>query len=215
MFAFLALHRARVVRRDELVDALWPRSAPVNAGDALTVLLSKLRGVLGAEALAGRSSVQLLLPAGARVDVEQALAALHRAESAVAIGSWARAWSAGLCAQLVAERPLLPDDDLPWLDEWRRRLEHVLERALDAYGEACLNLGGGELAAAERAGRRLIAHNPLHESGYRLLMQSLAERHNTAEALQVYEQARATLREELGVAPGAAMRELHARLVAG
>jgi DNA-binding SARP family transcriptional activator len=44
-------------------------------------------------------------------------------------------------------------------------------------------------------------------------MQSLAGRGNLAEALRVYEQARAVLREELGIAPGPAIRELHAQLL--
>ena len=66
---------------------------------------------------------------------------------------------------------------------------------------------------APSAARRLIAHNPVRESGYRLVMQSLAERGNVAEALRVYEHARSVLREELGVAPGPALRELHTRLL--
>jgi SARP family transcriptional regulator, regulator of embCAB operon len=213
LFAYLALHRARAIPRDELIDALWPQAAPANATDALTVLLSKLRTVLGADTLSGRASVKLALPADAKIDVEETLAAVHRAESAAALGDWARAWSAALAAQLIAQRPLLPEHDLPWLQEWRRRLDDVLQRALEAYGEACLGIGGCELAGAERTGRRLIALNPLRESGYRLVMQSLAQRGNLAEALRVYEQARNVLREELGIAPGPAIRELHAQLL--
>jgi SARP family transcriptional regulator, regulator of embCAB operon len=215
LFAYLTLHRARAVRRDELIDALWPRAAPATAAEALTVLISKLRAALGADVLVGRGSPQLVLPAGARVDVEEAFAAVHRAESAIVLGNWPRAWSAGLRAQLIAQRPLLPECDFPWLDDWRRRLDDVLERALEAYGEACLGLAGCELAGAERSGRRLIAQNPVRESGYRLVMQSLAERGNVAEALRAYEHARSVLREELGVAPGPALRALHARLLAG
>lgn len=214
LFAYLALHRARAVRRDELIDALWPQAAPAAATDALTVLISKLRSVLGADVLVGRGSPQLVLPAGAQVDVEEAFAAVHRAESAIVVGNWARAWSAGLRAQLIAQRQLLPDCDFPWLDDWRRRLDDVYERALEAYGDACLGLAGCELAGAERSGRRLIAHNPVRESGYRLLMQSLAQRGNIAEAVRAYERARITLRDELGIAPGPALRELHARLLA-
>ncbi len=213
LFAYLALHRARAIPRDELIDALWPQAAPANAADALTVLLSKLRTVLGAQTLTGRASVKLALPADAKIDVEETLAAVHRAESAAALRDWARAWSAALAAQLIAQRPLLPEHDLPWLQEWRRRLDDVLQRALEAYGEACLGIGGCELAGAERTGRRLIALNPLRESGYRLVMQSLAQRGNLAEALRVYEQARNVLREELGIAPGPAIRELHAQLL--
>jgi SARP family transcriptional regulator, regulator of embCAB operon len=100
------------------------------------------------------------------------------------------------------------------LEDWRRRLEVALECSIEAHGEACLGLGGCGLAAAERAGRRLIDRNPVRESGYRLVMQSLAERGDVAEALRVYERARSVLREELGIAPTAAIRDLHARLIA-
>src|SRR4051794_32425571 len=84
------------------------RRAADHHASALTVLLSKLRAAVGADVLAGRGSVRVALPPDARVDVEQALAALHRAESAVVQGEWARAWSAALCARYVSARPLLP-----------------------------------------------------------------------------------------------------------
>lgn len=213
LFAYLALNRARSIPRDELIDAVWPQAAPDNAAEALTVLLSKLRTVLGAHTIVGRASVKLALPASAKIDVEAALAAVHRAESAAARGDWARAWNAALCAQFIAQRPLLPEHDLPWLQDWRRRLDDVLQRSLEAYGEACLGIGGCELAGAERTGRRLIALNPVRETGYRLVMQSLAGRGNLAEALRIYEQARVVLREELGISPGPVIRELHAELL--
>jgi DNA-binding SARP family transcriptional activator len=213
LFAYLVLERPRAVGRDELIEAVWAGDPPANHASALTVLLSKLRAAVGADVLAGRGSVHVALP-DARVDVEEALAALHRAESAVVQGDWARAWIAALCAQYVAARPLLPDhDELPWLDSWRRRLGDVLDGALEAYAAACLGLGGTEVAGAERAARRLLEHNPLRETGYRLLMQALATRGNVAEALQVYERARTVLRDELGVPPGPAIHEVHATLL--
>jgi DNA-binding SARP family transcriptional activator len=213
LFAYLVLQRPRAVSRDELIEAIWPEARPANHASALTVLLSKLRTAVGADVLAGRGSVRVTLPPGARVDVEEALAALHRAESAVVQGDWARAWSAALCARYVTERPLLPDHDLPWLDSWRRRLDNVLDGALEAYAAACLGLGGTEIAGAERAARHLLAHNPLRETGYGLLMRALAARGNVAEALHVYEQARTVLRDELGIPPGPAIHEIHAALL--
>src|SRR5204862_4253569 len=99
LFAYLVLQRPRAVGRHELIEAIWPGDPAANHASALTVLLSKLRAAVGADVLAGRGSVHLALPPGARVDVEQALAALHRAESAVVQGDWARAWSAALCAR--------------------------------------------------------------------------------------------------------------------
>jgi DNA-binding SARP family transcriptional activator len=214
LFGYLVLRRPHAVGRDELIEALWSGTPPPNCASALTVLLSKLRSAVGADVLAGRGSVHVALPPNARVDVEAALAAVHRAESAVVQGDWARAWGAALCAQYVAARPLLADhEDLPWLDAWRRRLEDVLDSALEAYAAACLGLGGTELAGAERAARRLVEHSPLRETGYRLLMQALAARGNVAEALGVYERARTVLRDELGIPPGPAIHEMHATLL--
>jgi DNA-binding SARP family transcriptional activator len=215
VFAYLVLHRPRVVGRDELIDAVWPDAPPAGHAAALTVLLSKLRAAVGADVLAGRGSVCVELPPGARVDVEAALAALHRAESAVVREDWARAWGAALCAQYVTARRLLPEHDgLPWLDAWRRRLDVALDGALEAYAAACLGLGGTETAGAERAARRLIEHNALRETGYGLLMQALAARGNVAEALSVYERARTLFRDELGIPPGPAIHRIHAGLLA-
>ena len=216
LFAYLALQRPRAVGRDELIEAIWAGAAPKSPAPALTVLLSKLRAAVGPDVLAGRGEVHVALPAGARVDVEQALAAVHRAESAVVQRDWPRAWSSALCAQYVAARPLLPgQDDLPWLDGWRRRLDDTLEKALEAYVAACLGLGGTELAGAERAARRLLEHNPLRETGYGLLMQALAARGRVPEALRVYERARTMLRDELGIPPSPAIARLHTDLLEG
>lgn len=214
LFAYLVLERPRAVGRDELLEAIWPADPPANYASALTVLLSKLRSAVGPDVLTGRGSTSLKLPAGARVDVEEAFAAVHRAESAVVQGDWPRAWVAALGARYVSARPLMPDHDLPWLDSMRRRLDDVQEGALEAYAAACMGLGGTEIAGAERAARRLLEHNPLRESGYRLLMQALAARGNVAEALQVYERARTVFRDELGIPPGAAIQEVHAELLA-
>jgi DNA-binding SARP family transcriptional activator len=118
-----------------------------------------------------------------------------------------------LRAQFVAGRRLLPEHEAPWLDEWRRRLDHVLDHALEAYAAACLGIGGTELAGAERAARRLVERSPLRESGYRLLMDTLAAQGNVGEAMRVYEHVRAKLREDLGMTPGPAIQEAHSRLL--
>jgi SARP family transcriptional regulator, regulator of embCAB operon len=213
LFAYLTLNRGRAIARDELIEALWPSGMPAAAPAALNVLLSKLRATVGGEILGGRGDVTLALPTDARVDVEDALAGVHAAQSAVALGEWKRAWGPALRAQFIAGRRLLPEHEAPWIDEWRRRLDDVLDHALEAYAAACLGIGGAELAGAERAARRLIARSPLRESGYRLLMDTLAVQGNVGEAMFVYERARRTLREELGMPPGPAIREAHARLL--
>jgi DNA-binding SARP family transcriptional activator len=216
LLAHLVLERGRPQTRDRLVGALWGDRPPASGADALTALVSKVRGALGGDVLHGRSELELRLPPGTVVDVELAETAAHAAESATALGDWSRAWSASLSAQIVAARPFLVEHDGPdWVDERRRELGDLLVRSLECYTRACLELGGTELAAAERAGRRLVRRAPLRESGHVLLMDALAARGNTAEALAAYERLRTLLRDELGVPPGALAQERHRALLAG
>lgn len=58
-----------------------------------------------------------------------------------------------------------------------------------------------------------MARSPYRESGHRLLMRALVQAGNSAEALLAYEQLRQVLRSELGIAPSAPTRELHAALL--
>lgn len=214
LFAYLAAGRSRRATRSELVAALWPEGAPDAADASLAALLSKLRRVLGPEALEGKTELRLALPPDAWIDVEAAGVAVHRAESAVALGDWKPAWAPARTALYVANRGFLPGYEAPWIDERRRWLDDVRLRALECVGTVGLHMGGTELAAAERAGRTLIEAAPFRESGYRLLMEALEARDNIAEALRVYDGLRVLLRDELGVAPGQAAQELHRRLLA-
>jgi SARP family transcriptional regulator, regulator of embCAB operon len=63
------------------------------------------------------------------------------------------------------------------------------------------------------AGRRLIRLAPLRESGYQVLMQALASQGNSAEALRVYTNLCAVLRDELGVSPCATTQAVYGQLV--
>ncbi len=120
LFAYLVLNRFRRIGRDELLDAVYGEEGMPDHYPRLSVLLSKLRGVVGPELLAGRSQIDVVLPPDAFVDVEAALDGLHRAESHVAAGEWAEAWGPAGIAYHVASRPLLQGHDRSWVDEWRR-----------------------------------------------------------------------------------------------
>jgi SARP family transcriptional regulator, regulator of embCAB operon len=213
LFAYLVVNRHRPAPRDEVAEALWREPDPAAVDARLNPLLSKLRRVLGADSVDGRSALRLCLP-DARVDLEAAAEAIHRAESAVAQRDWARAWGPALTALFAAERGFLPGEDAPWIDEVRHELTELRLRALESYAAAALGLGGTELVAAVRAGRQLTRLAPLRESGHRYLMRALAAQGNLAEALGVYGQLSECLREQLGVAPGPATRDLYEQLLA-
>jgi pentatricopeptide repeat protein len=133
--------------------------------------------------------------------VEAAADALHRAESALAQGDPHRAWAPSQVAMSVTGRPFLPDETAEWVEEQRRALAMMHLRALEAYAEAAAGIGGTELAAAVRVGRELVRLEPFRESGYRILIDALAQQGNGAEAILVYEELRTRLREELGITP--------------
>ena len=213
LFAYLVLNRGREVPRDELLMAGWGEEAPIEAGNALSVLLSKLRHGLGADHLQGRTEIELLMPQATFVDVEAALEGAHRAESCIAEGRWAQAWGPAGIAYHVATRPFLAGLEAPWIDRWRRRLEEVRLRGLECFAAAGLGLGGPALAQAEERARMLTELAPYCESGHRILMEALERRGNFAEALRVYERLRVLLREELGVAPSPIVQAVHRRLL--
>jgi DNA-binding SARP family transcriptional activator len=215
LITYLVLNRLRAVRRDELINALWPERPPAATDAALSALLSKLRRLLPPETLDGRGELRLTLPADAFIDLEVAREAIHRAESAIVQQHWHRAWGASQGPLFTARRGFLPDEDADWIHDIRYELDALYLRALDCYAHACLGVGGTELAAAERAGRELITRAPYRENGYRHLMQALSHTSNTGEALRVYEQLRALLREELGIVPSPETLKLHAELVRG
>jgi SARP family transcriptional regulator, regulator of embCAB operon len=213
LFAYLVLNRLRRSGRDELLIAVYGEEATADHNPRLSVLLSKLRRVIGPELLTGRAQLELVLPAGAFVDVEAALDGLHRAESHVAVGEWAEAWGPAGIAYHVASRPLLHGHDQPWLDEWRRRLDDVRLRGLECFAEARLGLGGPTLPQAADCARQLIELAPFRETGYLILMKALAEGGNVAEALRVYDRLRILLHDELGIAPSPAVQSVYRRLL--
>jgi DNA-binding SARP family transcriptional activator len=202
VLAFLVANRLRTVARDEVIEALWPSGQD----GGLAPLLSKLRRVLPLDGL--RPAVDELW-----VDVEAAAAAVHRAESALALGDPHAAWAPSQVAMFVAGRPFLAGEQADWIDAERRRLGELHVRALEAYASATLGVGGTELAAAVRAGRQLAQLEPYRESGHRILMDALAREGNSAEALLVYDALRTKLRDDLGLNPSPETQELHRRLL--
>lgn len=213
LFAYLALNRHRLTSRDELVEAVWPHRLPSAADSGLNALVSKLRKVFGSAALEGRSNLRLCLAPGSRVDVEAAVESVHRAESQIALGEWKRAWAPSLAALFTAEREFLPGEDAPWIDDQRRALAEIRIRSLEAYAAAACAIGGTELPAAERAARQLIRLLPLRETGYQVLMRTLAGRGNVAEALRVYSDLCDLLRDQLGISPCPASQAVYDDLV--
>jgi DNA-binding SARP family transcriptional activator/RecA/RadA recombinase len=214
--AYLALNRAQPASRERLVTAIWGEDASAGHGQALNVVLSKLRRALGPGVLETTPARCLLLAPRVRVDLDEAHEAFAQAHAAREREDWAAALAAASAAVERADRGLVEGLEAPWLEEPRRRLGDLRLEAREVIAEAGLALGRGHLGAAARAASELVAAAPFRERGYVLLMRVRAAEGNVAEALRVFDRLRTVLREELGVAPGPqAQAELQSLLVAG
>ena len=206
LFAYLVAERSRPVPRDELAEALWGETPPATRDKALTVIASKLRGALTDAGLDGRELLtaafgcyRLDLPEGTWVDLFAAESSAQDAEEALAAGELDQARAAAESAESLARPPFLPGEDGTWVEQKRRDLADIRERALSVLADACLRSGAAREAA--KWAEELIALSPFREAGYRRLMEAHVVAGNRAEALRVYEQCRQLLAEELGAYP--------------
>ena len=162
LFAYLALNRERPVRRDELVDVVWDDHPPGSPDAGLAALLTRAaararpgrrRGPLAAAARAARRVARRRGGAAPRPPTPR------RRSPAATRG--ARPTRAQAALELF-ERPLLPELAGRWVDEQRAASSTGSHSdALETLARAALRLGGGELPAAERAARALIAARAL------------------------------------------------------
>ena len=206
LFAYLVAEQGRPVPRDELAEALWGESPPATWEKALTVLVSKVRGLLADLGLDGVTALtaafgcyRLELPRGSSVDVMVAANAAQKAEEALAAGDLGQAKRAASLAASLVRQPFLPGEEGAWVEEKRRDLAEIRGRALTALADACLR--SGDASEAVNWAEQAIVLAPFRETGYRRLMEAHTVAGNRAEALRVYEQCRRLLADELGAYP--------------
>jgi len=211
LLALLALNAGRPVDPAGLVGALWPEVLPGDPTNALQSLVSRLRRALGvAEVVTQTASGYRLAVAPDDIDV-------HRFERLAAAGrTRLRAGEAEAARELLGQAVALAKD--PVAPEVAAvapavgvRLAHGRTEASADLAEADLMLGryaevGAQLPA-------LLAEHPLDERLGGLLMDALTGQGREADALALYERIRHDLAEELGIDPGAALRERHLRLL--
>jgi SARP family transcriptional regulator, regulator of embCAB operon len=218
VFAYLVSEQGRPVPRDELAEALWGESPPATWEKALTVIVSKLRVLLGQCGVDGTKALtsafgcyRLDLPEGSSVDVVAAARAAEKAESALAADDLETAGTNAAQAASLARRRFLPGSNGAWVEGKRRELIEILGRALLCGCDASLR--SGDAAQAVRLAGEAVALEPFRETGYRHLMEAHGAAGNRGEALQVYEHCRRLLADELGAYPSPETESLYRELL--
>ncbi|WP_026414910.1 BTAD domain-containing putative transcriptional regulator [Actinomadura oligospora] len=215
LLAMLALSAGRVVTTEHLIDGLYGEDAPAGAVNALQSQVSRLRrGLRDASLVEGH-------PAGYRLNAPDAqVDALRFAELARdgrrALGSGEAAWAVELLEEALGlwRGPALADvRDSPFAEGQAARLEEARVAAVEDLAEAQVTAGMPG-AAVERL-RQVVEAYPLRERARGLLMRALYGTGRQAEALEVYENARQVLAEELGADPSGELADLHVAILRG
>jgi len=215
LWVYLVLNRRRPIGRGEIGEALWGEDTPEAADASLNALVSRLRSAIRTVApdvklRASGGTYSLALPADVFVDRERAWTAIHHVEALRRQGDSVNAWAEAVIANEIAARILLPGEDGAWIEAERRTLRDTELQALEAIGQAEIDRHRAD--EAERVGRRLIAADPLRESGYRLLMRALAAGGNPAQAGRVMDECRSAL-AAAAASPSAETERLYREIV--
>ena len=207
----LALGRGSPVAVDRLVDIVWGDNPPARPVDQVGVLVSRLRGVLGADRVV-RSDAGYSLHAE-WLDIDELGARVREAADALAADRVAAARAAADAAMALARGPVLPEEDGDWVDIERAAAEALASAARRIAGEAAWR--AGDHVAAVAAAEDVLARDPYDEAALRVLMRAHVAGGRPASALAAYVRVRERLVEDLGVSPTAETEALHDAIVMG
>jgi DNA-binding SARP family transcriptional activator len=195
LLAYVALQGGRVDRR-RAAGTLWPYGADERAAGNLRSALWRLKGA-GIDVLQADKTLLSLTP-GTLIDVHQLCEWAARVIDGSLSGDDLRGYNWELEAA-----DLLPG----WYDDWvineRERIRQRLLHGLEALGRRMLE--AGRPADAVEVAMDVVRIEPLRESGQHLLIDAHLGEGNVIEALRTYRAYERLLREELAIAPGAAL----------
>ena len=205
LLAYLLLHANELVASDRLVDELWGERPPPTAAKILQNAVSQLRKALGDDRLLTRPPGYFLRVEPGELDLErfEVLTERGRAEGDPALLREA--------LELWRGEPLADLRDEPFAQRASLRLEEARLAAREDRLDADLAEGRDAELVPELEG--LIAEHPFDERLYRQLMLALYRAGRPGNALEVYQRARKTFDEQLGLQPGPELEELQRQIL--
>ncbi|HET6560404.1 MAG TPA: BTAD domain-containing putative transcriptional regulator [Marmoricola sp.] len=197
----LSARAGQVVSQDALIDALWRDEPPASAQKVLHGCVSRLRRVLGSDAIQTAPPGYRLAVAEDAVDSLRFERTVSRARDLAAMGQFDRAGHmVGEALELWRGRPF------PDVDDWEpavvegMRLEEVRQEAQELRIDCYLRSGRHHEVLADAAA--LLREAPAREARWALLARAQYQDGRQAEALATLQQARELLDDRLGIDPG-------------
>lgn len=219
VFAVLLIRSDEVVGFDQLVNEIWGDYPPRRATAAIHVYISQLRKFLyrpgrRENPVITHAPGYLLRRGRDEIDFHEFIRLVNEGRVLLREHRYAEASDSLEKALGLWRGPVL--DDLrsgTIIDSFATWLAEARLECLEMLADAHLRLGRHR----EIVGRlySLTAENPFRETFYRQLMMALYRSERQADALEVYQAARKTLHEELGLEPCEALRNLQRAILAG
>ncbi|WP_335938756.1 AfsR/SARP family transcriptional regulator [Streptomyces sp. PTD5-9] len=213
VLAALLVDAGRAVPLDALVERVWGDVEPSYGRRNLYGYISRLRAVLSGDG----TTIARVRGGGYRLTADPALVDAHRFRD---LSDRARRAAADEQAEALWREALglwrdsaFAGVDTPWFNAQRQLLDDERLAAQLELVDVRLRLAQHDRMVSELVARA-EAH-PLDERVIGQLVLALCRCGRQAEALEEYERARRRLADELGVDPGAALRRLHGRILAG
>jgi DNA-binding SARP family transcriptional activator/basic membrane lipoprotein Med (substrate-binding protein (PBP1-ABC) superfamily) len=214
VLAALLLRAGEVVPVGRLIDELWGDEPPPSAAHTLESYVSRLRQLFNGHGprLVRRGAGYAIELGDAKLDARGFVELQERASLAAAMEDHVEVVELTAEALALWRGPALADVALASAGRAEAdRLEELRLRTYELRFDAELALGGHEQAVGEL--RALVAQSPYRERFVAQLMLALYRAGRHAEALDVYEQTRRRLGEDLGLQPSADLQQLSGQIV--
>ena len=208
LLKLLLLERGRIATPDRIAEALWPGQPPARHERIVATLVSRLRSVLGTDAIEGGPGGYRISTGHFDIDLDAAERLTGESEALIVSEPVLARTAAQSALELLARGDVLEDEPYAeWAEPLRTETHTLRRRARRAAWLAAAAIG--DFASTARVAEAALADDALDEEACRALMTAHAVSGRTGAALQCYERLRVTLADQMGVDPAPETRELH------
>ena len=208
----LVIRANQVVSADQLIREIWGEEPPRSATASLYVYISQIRKLLrraGTEAspVLTRPPGYMLALKSDELDHHDFTRLLKEGRAYLRSGGYDAAMCSFEDALTLCRGPFLADVARgPILRGFRTWLSEAQLECMESLIEARMALGRHRELVSDLY--LLSTEHPMREAFHRQLMLALHRSGCRGDALLVYQRARRTLRDELGVEPGSALKDI-------
>ena len=208
----LAIARGTPVPAERLARCLWDGGEPTHSAREVSVLVSRLRGVIGASRIVRDDTGYSL--AADWLDLTAAIDHAQLAASRLSARDYVAALEGATSGLALFRGPLLAEEgDSDWVESHRVAAARVeshlrLTAALAALAE-------GDLELAAETAEALMEREPFDERGLRLVMVALSRAGRPAQALTLYSRFSSDLWAKFHLRPSSGSEGLSAAISRG